>query len=64
MWEKRKIAILLRRDGIDVLILTAGRMLAHFVARGAIVLVPILRRRPGARRIRFTANARSWSSRG
>jgi hypothetical protein len=58
MWGKRKIAILLRREGIDVSILTAGRILAHLVARGAIVLVPTLRRRPGARRIRFTAKQR------
>jgi putative transposase len=47
MWGKRKIAILLRREGIDVLISTAGRILDHLVARRAIVPVPILRRRSG-----------------
>jgi putative transposase len=33
MWGKRKIAILLRREGIDVSIWTGGRILAHLVAR-------------------------------
>jgi hypothetical protein len=54
MWGKRKIAILLRREGIKVSVSTVGRTLAHLVARGAIVAVPSLRRRPCARRIRFT----------
>jgi hypothetical protein len=58
MWGKRKIAVLLRREGIEVSISTAGRILAHLVARSAIVAVPVLRRRPQARRIRFTAKER------
>jgi putative transposase len=58
MWGKRKIAVLLRREGIEVSISTAGRILAHLVARGAVVAVPVLRRRPQARRIHFTAKER------
>jgi transposase InsO family protein len=37
---------------------TVGRILAHLVQRGAVVPVPILRRRPAARRIRLTTNER------
>jgi putative transposase len=58
MWGKRKIAILLRREGSNVSISTVGRILAHLVKRGAIVAVPVLRRRPQARRIRFRAKQR------
>jgi transposase InsO family protein len=52
MWGKRKLAVLLRREGLAVSISTVGRIIAHLVARGAIVAVPILRRRPGQRRWR------------
>ena len=58
MWGKRKIAVLLRREGFAVSISTAGRILAHLVKRGAIVPVPILRRRPTAKRICLTAKER------
>lgn len=58
MWGKRKIAVLLRREGLDVSISTVGRILAHLVERGAVVPVPILRRRPAAKRIRLTAKER------
>lgn len=58
MWGKRKIAVLLRREGFVCSESTVGRILAHLVARGAVAPVPILRRKPAARRIRFTAKER------
>lgn len=53
MWGKRKIAVLLRREGFAASISTVGRILAKLVARGAIVAVPTLRRKPGGRRFRL-----------
>ena len=41
-----------------VAISTVGRILAHLVKRGVVTPAPILRRRPGGRRIRFTAAER------
>jgi putative transposase len=38
MWGKRKIAVLMRREGFQTSASTVGRILAHLVARGAIVL--------------------------
>jgi putative transposase len=58
MWGKRKIAKLLERDGLAASVSTVGRILSWLVARGAIVPVPILRRRPGGRRIRLTQRQR------
>jgi putative transposase len=58
MWGKRKIAVLLRREGFAVPVSTVGRILAHLVKRGCVVPVPLLRRRPAAKRIRFTAKER------
>lgn len=58
MWGKAKIAVLLAREGHTVSASTVGRILARLVARGAVVPVPILRRRPGDRRVRFTARQR------
>jgi putative transposase len=58
MWGKRKIAVLLRREGVCVSVSTVGRILAHLVKRGAVLAVPVLRRRPQARRIRFRAKER------
>ena len=58
MWGKRKIAKLLDRDGLAASVSTVGRILSRLVARGAIVPVPILRRRPGGRRIRLTQRQR------
>ncbi|HET6375580.1 MAG TPA: integrase core domain-containing protein [Methylocella sp.] len=58
MWGKRKIAVLLRREGFACSVSTVGRILAHLVKRGAVVAVPILRRRPAAKRIRLTAKER------
>jgi transposase InsO family protein len=58
MWGKRKIAVLMRREGFATSASTVGRILASLVRRGAIVPVPVLRRRPGGRRIRLTARQR------
>lgn len=58
MWGKRKIAVLLRREGLNVSVSTIGRILTHLVERGAVVPVPILRRRPSGRRIRLTTQER------
>ena len=49
MWGKRKIAVLLRREGLKVSISTVGCILAHLVKRSAIVPVPLLRRKPAAK---------------
>ena len=58
MWGKRKIAVLLRREGMAVSISTVGRILRSLMDRGVVVPVPTLRRYPGSRRIRFTAAQR------
>ena len=58
MWGKRKLAVLLRREGLAVSVSMVGRILAHLVARGVVTPVPILRRRPGGRRFRFSAAER------
>jgi putative transposase len=58
MWGKRKIAVLLRREGVKISISTIGRILAHLVKRGAVLAVPVLRRRPAAKRIRLRAKER------
>jgi len=58
MWGKRKIAVLLKREGLTTSLSTVGRILARLVKRGAVVPVPLLRRRPGGRRIRFTQTQR------
>jgi DNA-binding XRE family transcriptional regulator len=58
MWGKRKIEVLLRRQGLPTSVSTVGRILAALVGRGVVTPVPILRRRPAARRFRLTANQR------
>ncbi len=58
MWGKRKIAALLRREGQTVSVSKVGRILGRLVARGAVIPVPILRRRPGGRRVRFNERQR------
>lgn len=58
MWGKRKIAALLRREGQTVSASKVGRILKRLMARGVVVPVPILRRRPGGRRFRFNAPQR------
>jgi transposase len=52
MWGKRKIAVLLRREGVALSVSTVGRILARLAARGAIAPVPLLRRKPASRRFR------------
>ena len=58
MWGKRKIAALLRREGHAVSVSKVGRILKRLMSRGAVVAVPILRRRPAGRRVRFTTRQR------
>jgi putative transposase len=58
MWGKRKIAVLMRREGFAASPSTVGRILARLVKRGVVLPVPTLRRRPQGRRIRFTARER------
>jgi len=53
MWGKRKLTVLLRREGFAVSISTIGRILRHLMARGVVTPVPILRRKPGGRRFRL-----------
>ena len=58
MWGKRKLAVLLEREGFAVSVSTVGRILARLVARGVVTPVPVLRRKPGGRRFRFTCKQR------
>src|SRR5579871_2386244 len=58
MWGKRKITTLLKREGQTVSVSKVGRILRRLMDRGAVVPVPILRRRPGGRRFRFDASER------
>ena len=58
MWGKRKLAVLLRREGVAVSVSMVGRILAHLVVRGVITPVALLRRRPGGRRFRLMAGER------
>ena len=58
MWGKRKIAALLKREGQAVSVSKVGRILKRLMDRGAVVPVPILRRRPGGRRFRFDTSRR------
>jgi len=53
MWGKRKLAWLLRREGVAVSISTVGRILKQLMQRGVVTPVPILRRKPGGRRFRL-----------
>lgn len=58
MWGKRKLAVLLRREGFAVSTSTVGRILAKLVQRGVVIPVPTLRRKPADRRWRFTHKQR------
>src|SRR5215470_14000502 len=58
MWGKRKIVVLMRREGLRTSTSTVGRILAALVARRAVIPVPILRRYPAEHRIRLTAKER------
>jgi transposase InsO family protein len=53
MWGKRKLAWLLRRQGVAVSLSTVGRILRHLMVRGVVTPVPTLRRKPGGRRFRI-----------
>jgi transposase InsO family protein len=52
MWGQRKIAVLLRRQGRPISVSTTGRILRYLMDRQRITPVPLLRRKPGARRFR------------
>jgi transposase InsO family protein len=58
MWGKRKIAVLLRRQGHAASISTIGRILKKLMDRGVVIPVPTLRRKPGGRRFRFNTTER------
>jgi len=58
MWGKRKLAVLLSREGFAASASTVGRILKKLVARGAVIPVPTLRRKPGGRRFCFTNKQR------
>ena len=53
MWGKRKLVVLLRREGICLSASTVGRVLNSLVERGVVTPVPALRRKPGGRRFRI-----------
>lgn len=53
MWGKRKLAWLLRREGVMVSLSTIGRILRRLMDRGVVTPVPTLRRKPGGRRFRL-----------
>jgi transposase InsO family protein len=53
MWGKRKLAVLLRREGWSLSVSTVGRILKSLMQRGAVIPVPRLRRKPGGRRFRL-----------
>jgi len=55
MWGKRKLAVLLRREGIAVSTSTVGRILRRLMDKGVVTPVPTLRRRPAGRRFRLMA---------
>ena len=58
MWGKGKIVVLLAREGIRTSCSTVGRILKSLMTRGAVVPVPVLRRRPGPGRLRLTLKER------
>ncbi len=58
MWGKRKIAVLMRREGFGASVSTVGRILVRLVRRGVVLPVPLLRRRPEGRRFRLTMSQR------
>jgi transposase InsO family protein len=58
MWGKRKLAWLLRREGLTVSISMIGRILRSLMDRGVVTPVPTLRRRPGGRRFRIISKER------
>lgn len=53
MWGKKKLACLLRREGLAVSVSTVGRILNSLMIRGLVMPVPTLRRKPGGGRFRL-----------
>jgi putative transposase len=53
MWGKKKLAWLIRREGVAVSTSTVGRILRSLMNRGVVMPVPTLRRKPGGRRFRL-----------
>ena len=58
MWGKRKLAWLIRREGVAVSTSTVGRILKSLMQRGLVMPVPALRRKPGGRRFRLIGHNR------
>ena len=58
IWGKRKLAVLLRREGVAVSTSTVGRILRKLMDKGVVTPVPTLRRTPDARRIRLNTRQR------
>jgi transposase InsO family protein len=58
MWGKKKLTVLLRRQGFAVSLSTVGRILKQLMHRGVVTPVPTLRRKPGGRRFRLLAKER------
>jgi transposase InsO family protein len=58
MWGKKKLAWLMRREGITISVSTVGRILKSLMARGLVTPVPTLRRKPGGRRFRLIGQDR------
>jgi putative transposase len=58
MWGKRKLAPVLRREGMAASTSTVGRILRKLMDRGIVIPVPTLRRNPAARRVRLNARER------
>src|SRR4051812_31554595 len=53
MWGKRKLTVLLRREGVAVSVSMVGRILKRLMNRGLVTPVPTLRRKPGGSRFRI-----------
>jgi hypothetical protein len=53
MWGKRKLTVLLLREGFCVSVSTVGRILRRLMQRGVVTPVARLRRKPGGRRFRI-----------
>ena len=58
MWGKKKLAWLMRREGLTVSTSTVGRILQSLIRRGLVTPVPALRRKPGGRRFRLIGQDR------
>lgn len=58
MYGKRKIAALLRREGVRTSVSTVGRILRKLMDCGVVIPVPTLRRTPAPRRVRLNVRER------